>query len=57
MNSNKNSYTNSVKVCRGGSWLVYPRRCRSANRSFYYSVEAYDNFIGFRLVSVPPQDF
>ena len=45
----------SRRVCRGGSWDFYPRRCRSANRLFYNSDEADFNFIGFRLVSFPPR--
>ena len=57
INSDTNSYIKSIKVCRGGSWYFYPRRCRSAYRFLYYSVEAGVSNIGFRLVSVPPQDF
>ncbi|MDE5081638.1 MAG: formylglycine-generating enzyme family protein, partial [Trichodesmium sp. St18_bin1] len=47
----------SRRVCRGGSWLAYPRWCRSADRYFYNSDEADFNFIGFRLVSFPPRTF
>ena len=56
INSNTNSYIKSIKVCRGGSWYFYPRRCRSAYRDSYISDEA-DNYIviGFRLVSFPPR--
>lgn len=37
------------KVCRGGSWLLYARDCRSANRSYYFSNSRNYN-LGFRLV-------
>ena len=57
INSNKNSNTKSMKMCRGGSWFLYPRWCRSAVRVFYISVESVDNVIGFRLVSFPPRTF
>ncbi|MDE5078237.1 MAG: formylglycine-generating enzyme family protein, partial [Trichodesmium sp. St2_bin6] len=57
INSNKNSNTNSVKVSRGGSWIYYPRWCRSADRDNFYSVVADYNIIGFRLVSFPPRTF
>jgi formylglycine-generating enzyme required for sulfatase activity len=43
------------RIFRGGSWYFLPRRCRSANRNNYYSVEAIINNIGFRLVSFPPR--
>ena len=43
------------RVCRGGSWFFFPRRCRSANRNIYFSDETVINFIGFRLVSFPPR--
>jgi formylglycine-generating enzyme required for sulfatase activity len=46
----------SLRVCRGGSWFSDPRFCRSAGRSYYDSGEAGIDIIGFRLVSVPPQD-
>ena len=45
------------RVCRGGSWYFDPWRCRSANRNYFYSVEADFFNIGFRLVSVPPRTF
>ncbi|MDE5121136.1 MAG: SUMF1/EgtB/PvdO family nonheme iron enzyme, partial [Trichodesmium sp. St19_bin1] len=46
---------NSRRVLRGGSWYFYPRWCRSADRTFYNSVETDNNDIGFRLVSFPPR--
>jgi formylglycine-generating enzyme required for sulfatase activity len=56
----------SRRVCRGGSWFNFPRRCRSANRASYwvgvdhsywrYNTERTSYLVGFRLVSVPPQD-
>ena len=45
------------RVCRGGSWYFDPWRCRSANRNYFYSVEADFFNIGFRLVSFPPRTF
>ena len=42
-------------VSRGGSWSDYPRWCRSADRINWYSDEADDHLIGFRLVSFPPR--
>jgi formylglycine-generating enzyme required for sulfatase activity len=43
----------SSRVLRGGSWLIYPRYCRSAFRSFN-SVDRY-NDIGFRVVCCVPR--
>ncbi|MCL2928753.1 MAG: formylglycine-generating enzyme family protein, partial [Trichodesmium sp. MAG_R01] len=57
INSNTNSNTKSRKVLRGGSWLIYPRRCRSADRTLYISDETDLINIGFRLVSFPPRTF
>ena len=45
------------RVRRGGSWYHFPRRCRSAYRYYYLSVETDINYIGFRLVSFPPRTF
>ena len=45
------------RVCRGGSWVFYPRWCRSALRNFYYSDDSGLLNIGFRLVSFPPRTF
>jgi formylglycine-generating enzyme required for sulfatase activity len=50
-----NGGNSRYRVVRGGSWYFNPRRCRSACRSLYYSDEAGDYDIGFRLVSVPPR--
>ncbi|MBS9769426.1 MAG: SUMF1/EgtB/PvdO family nonheme iron enzyme [Trichodesmium erythraeum GBRTRLIN201] len=47
----------SRRVCRGGSWVNYPGRCRSADRINYDSVGADYIGIGFRLVSFPPRTF
>ena len=47
----------TTRVRRGGSWCINPRRCRSANRDFYLSVETVNYYIGFRLVSFPPRTF
>ena len=53
--SNKKDNTKSYKVICDGSWDLLPLRYRSGSRNVYISVE--DDFdIGFRLVSVPPQD-
>jgi formylglycine-generating enzyme required for sulfatase activity len=50
-----NGGNRSRRVLRGGSWFICPWWCRSAYRSYYYSVEADDINFGFRLVSVPPR--
>ena len=44
------------RVIRGGSCSFDPGCCRSANRCFYFSLKANDDDIGFRVLSVPPQD-
>ncbi|MFZ4526448.1 MAG: formylglycine-generating enzyme family protein [Chlorobium sp.] len=45
--------TGSYRVIRGGSWIDYAGRCRSAYRNTY-SPPAYRHYsIGFRLVFVP----
>ncbi|MDE5113317.1 MAG: formylglycine-generating enzyme family protein, partial [Trichodesmium sp. St15_bin1_1] len=44
-----------LRVYRGGSWIVYSSRCRSALRYFHNPNEAYNGLIGVRLVSVPPR--
>ena len=47
-----------TRIARGGSWDDFPRRCRSAYRLHYCSVEAFFNdLFGFRLVSFPPRTF
>jgi formylglycine-generating enzyme required for sulfatase activity len=44
----------SIRVLRGGSWIISPRHCRSANRS-WASAGVTNEVIGFRvaLVAVP----
>lgn len=42
----------SGRVLRGGSWISYPRDCRSAYR-YTFSPRYVNNFVGFRLVLVP----
>ncbi|MCC5899870.1 MAG: formylglycine-generating enzyme family protein [Phormidium sp. BM_Day4_Bin.17] len=44
----------SDRLLRGGSWLLNPRNCRSAYRS-YDDPRYDDDVIGFRLVSVAPR--
>ncbi len=44
--------TGSLRVLRGGSWLISAERCRSADRSSYPPGDRGDD-IGFRLVFVP----
>ena len=39
------------RVLRGGSWISYPRSCRSAYRHYYYPVNR-DYYLGFRVVVV-----
>ncbi|NJN61300.1 MAG: formylglycine-generating enzyme family protein [Coleofasciculaceae cyanobacterium RL_1_1] len=43
-----------TKLLRGGSWNLFPRYCRSAVRSLVNRDVRY-NFIGFRVVCVPPR--
>jgi formylglycine-generating enzyme required for sulfatase activity len=50
-----NGGDSSLRVLRGGSWYFNPRRCRSADRNFYNSVETDYSIFGFRLVSFPPR--
>ncbi len=45
----------SRRVIRGGSWSIFPRRCRSAVRNIFFSDEVVLSNIGFRLVSFPPR--
>ncbi|MEO1095183.1 MAG: formylglycine-generating enzyme family protein [Cyanobacteria bacterium J06638_28] len=42
------------RVLRGGSWLDYPRNCRSASRIDFNPVYRYTSF-GFRVVCVAPR--
>jgi formylglycine-generating enzyme required for sulfatase activity len=42
------------RVLRGGSWIDYPRYCRSANR-FFYNPRGTDDGIGFRVVCLAPR--
>ncbi|MDE5099321.1 MAG: SUMF1/EgtB/PvdO family nonheme iron enzyme, partial [Trichodesmium sp. St16_bin4-tuft] len=43
-------------VLRGGSWDFFPRWCRSSLRGYYVSIEAFNNGLGFRLVSFLPRN-
>ena len=47
------SLTNSNRVLRGGSWVNYPYRCRSADRSYNNPSGAYYGSGGFRLRRSP----
>jgi formylglycine-generating enzyme required for sulfatase activity len=49
----KTAKTASRKVLRGGSWIYYPRRCRSASR-IHLDVDANLDTFGFRVVCAPP---
>ena len=55
LSGNQNTTKYTTKVSRGGSWFNDPRRCRSAYRLNYLSVETDYYLIGFRLVSFPPR--
>jgi formylglycine-generating enzyme required for sulfatase activity len=44
----------SRKVIRGGSWNSNPQNCRSAFRSYSFA-RVTNNYIGFRIVYVPPR--
>jgi formylglycine-generating enzyme required for sulfatase activity/uncharacterized caspase-like protein len=50
-----NGGDSSRRVARGGSWNINPRWCRSADRHNYYSDDAVNLIIGFRLVCFPPR--
>ncbi len=50
----ENAKTGSSRVIRGGSWLTYPRYCRSAYRNSIDPGHANFN-IGFRLVCCAPR--
>ena len=43
------SNENAGRLIRGGSWVINPRNCRSACRSYDYPDDRYD-YIGFRVV-------
>ncbi len=43
------------RVLRGGSWCYIPRLCRSAYRSIDDPHDSFYNFVGFRVLCVPPQ--
>jgi formylglycine-generating enzyme required for sulfatase activity len=49
---NEKAKKQSRKALRGGSWIDYPRNCRSATRD---SINAHDDYVGFRLICVPPR--
>ena len=55
LSGNQDATKHTTKVTRGGSWINYPWRCRSANRINYVSDESDNIVIGFRLVSFPPR--
>jgi formylglycine-generating enzyme required for sulfatase activity len=44
------SQSGNNKLLRGGSWLNGPDYCRSAYRINYYSLDDFDDVIGFRVV-------
>ncbi|MDB9314395.1 SUMF1/EgtB/PvdO family nonheme iron enzyme, partial [Spirulina sp. CS-785/01] len=46
----------SRKIARGGSWLDFPRDCRSAYRDDFYPAYSYD-IIGLRVVRLLPMTF
>lgn len=48
------SRNSSTRVLRGGSWVDYPRLCRSASRFDYYPVDRV-NGLGFRVVCCAPR--
>jgi formylglycine-generating enzyme required for sulfatase activity len=48
---------NTTKILRGGSWILYPYRCRSAYRHSYDPRDYYYYFfIGFRVVRSSPRE-
>ncbi len=50
----KNAETDAARVIRGGSWVGYPRYCRSATRGYPYA--GFDDFnYGFRVVCRLPR--
>ncbi|MBW1898600.1 MAG: PEGA domain-containing protein, partial [Deltaproteobacteria bacterium] len=42
----------NYRVCRGGSWLLSEKECRSSNRSYYFENSRNYN-LGFRIVKKP----
>jgi len=42
----------NYRVCRGGSWLLSEKECRSSNRSYYFKDSRNYN-LGFRIVKNP----
>ncbi len=42
----------NYRVCRGGSWLLSAKECRSSNRSYYFEDSRNYN-LGFRIVKNP----
>ncbi|NEQ70975.1 MAG: formylglycine-generating enzyme family protein [Symploca sp. SIO2D2] len=44
----KNEYDSQKRILRGGSWLINPRSCRSADR-IRYELGVRNDFIGFRV--------
>ncbi len=44
----------SRKCLRGGSWIVIPNCCRSADRFGFYPDDHYGYYGGFRVACVSP---
>ena len=44
----------SVRMLRGGSWIINARFCRSANRSYYYWPDYRHFLVGFRAAMTLP---
>jgi len=42
------------RIVRGGSWIIYPRGCRSAYR-YSFAPDSTSSFIGFRVVCSAPR--
>jgi formylglycine-generating enzyme required for sulfatase activity len=53
---NDNANDEERRLLRGGSWLYYPRGCRSAYRNRYRPGDA-GNYVGLRVVCLPQGPF